>query len=115
MRHRHDDNGDDALVTRLVEGAVGEGEDVGTQDLVQEEVVGLVGLQLLNQLVHQPPQLRLARLGDERLLEHYLVDQHLHVSAGSAKQARAGVGSALAVATCTMDTGRACSAHITVL
>jgi len=93
----------DALVARLVERAVGERQDVRAQDLEQVKVVALVHLELLDQLyshstesvpaftcpqppqqqerltVDESPELRLARLGDQRLLEHDLVHQHLNV------------------------------------
>lgn len=44
----------DELVPRLVEGAVGERQDVRAQDFEKEEVAGVVALQALDQLVDHP-------------------------------------------------------------
>lgn len=54
-------------------------------DLEEVEVVALVSLQLFDQLVYQPPQLRLTILRNQRLLEHHLVYQHVYIA--SARQA----------------------------
>ena len=62
-----------ALVARLVERAVGQRQDMSPQDFVQEEVIAVVGLQLLNKLVDQATKLWLPPFRYERLLEHNLV------------------------------------------
>lgn len=49
-------------------------------DLEEVEVVALVRLQLFDQLVYQPPQLRLPILRNQRLLEHHLVNQHVYIA-----------------------------------
>jgi len=51
---------------------------VGTKNLVQVEIVFVVGLLLLDQLVNQASQLWLSLFGNERLFENDLVDEHLH-------------------------------------
>ena len=55
------------LRTRLVECAVGQREDVRAQNLEQVEGLGLVRLLLLDEFVHKLAQLRLTRVGYERL------------------------------------------------
>jgi len=71
------------LRTRLVECAVGQREDVRAQNLEQVEGLGLVRLLLLDEFVHKLAQLRLTRVGYERLLPHDLIDEHLNVALGS--------------------------------
>ncbi len=51
------------LVAGLIEGAIGEGKDMGAKDLEQEELAVVVAFYLLNQLIDHFSQLGLLALG----------------------------------------------------
>lgn len=67
------------LVARLVEGAVGEGEDVRSEDFEEKEVAGLVHLLLLDELYRgrererKRRERKREREGLERIREVFLV------------------------------------------
>ena len=75
----------DKFVPGFVEGAVCERKDVRAQNFEEEEVVVFVCLELLNELVDETPQLRLAVLRYQRFACDNVVDQHLDVRTAAAK------------------------------
>mmetsp|Transcript_35406 Transcript_35406/g.34450 ORF Transcript_35406/g.34450 Transcript_35406/m.34450 type:complete len:221 (-) Transcript_35406:19-681(-) len=72
----------DESVSALVEGAVGEGEEVGPEDLEEAELLFLVLHLLFYQLLDELLQLRFPGLGDEGLFEEDLVDEAVDVGLG---------------------------------
>ena len=70
----------DELVSRLVECAIGQRKQMGSQDLVESELLLLVFLLLFDQLLNELLQLRLAGLGDQGLLEQDLIDESVDIS-----------------------------------
>jgi len=69
----------DKLAAAFVEGAICEREQVRSQHFEKTEALVLVLLLLLDQLLNQFFQLRLASLRDQRLLQQNLVDQPVNV------------------------------------
>ena len=69
----------DELAAAFVEGAIREREQVRSQHFEKPEALVLVLLLLLDQLLNQLLQLRLASLRDQRLLQQNLVDQPVDV------------------------------------
>ena len=70
----------------LVEGAVGQREQVCSQHLEEAEALHLILLLLLDKLLDELLELRLACLRDERLLEQNLIDQAINVSPVTSKK-----------------------------
>ena len=70
----------DEFVSRLVECAIGQRKQMGSQDLVESELLLLVFLLLFDQLLNELLQLRLAGLGDQGLLEQDLIDESVDIS-----------------------------------
>lgn len=70
----------DEFVSRLVECAIGQREQMGSQDLVESELLLLVFLLLFDQLLNELLQLWLAGLGDQGLLEQDLIDESVDIS-----------------------------------
>ena len=69
----------DELAAALVEGAVGERKQVGSQDFEEPEALHLVLLLLFDELFNELLELRFAGLGDQGLLQENLVDQSVNV------------------------------------
>mmetsp|Transcript_10259 Transcript_10259/g.17670 ORF Transcript_10259/g.17670 Transcript_10259/m.17670 type:complete len:216 (+) Transcript_10259:902-1549(+) len=63
----------DESVPAFVERAVGEGEDMRTQNLEEGEVRVLVHLQLLDELEYKPPECRPTIFCNHRFLPHHLI------------------------------------------
>mmetsp|Transcript_115380 Transcript_115380/g.322524 ORF Transcript_115380/g.322524 Transcript_115380/m.322524 type:complete len:204 (+) Transcript_115380:154-765(+) len=72
----------DELGPGLVERAIRQRQDVGPQDLEQVKPLVVLVLDLVHQLEDHRAQGVLLVLRDQRLLEHDLVDEHLHVRVG---------------------------------
>ena len=70
----------DELVTAFVKRAICQRQQMGSQHFEQTEALLLVLLLLLDQLLDKLLELGFARLGDQWLLEQYLVDQAINVS-----------------------------------
>ena len=69
----------DELASILVEGAIGEWEEVRSEHLEEAELLLLVLLLLLDQLADEALELRLARLRNQRLFQEDLLDQPVDV------------------------------------
>ena len=69
----------DELAAALVEGAVGERKQVGSQDFEEPEALHLVLLLLLDELFNEFLELRLAGLRDQRLFQENLVNKSVNI------------------------------------
>lgn len=100
----------DESVPALVECTVGEGQNVGTEDLEQVELLVLVCLLLLHQLVQELADMRPLRIGDEGLPGSDLIDHRLHVGTDQG-QVRGLIGTGAAVQ--CADGGNAVGRYLT--